>query len=381
MLPLHPQPKPDEILSSWMVRLAFANGFPLHTFYDKLLGYKAPIWNRDIDRHPADALLSLLARHSGHAAPALRPLALNHYQGILFESLPVIGNAMWILPVGIFHRIRLRAGMQYCPRCLQQETPYYRCSWRLALTTLCAMHRCVMLEHCPACHSPIAYHRLGMGRSKVISEQALALCHHCRYDLREVSETYPVWPEQASMNRYLTTLAQFETLGWQCDLPASPSSIPFFRGLYLLISLISGRHGYRIRAILESSLGIHLSESNPGPHAEFEHRGTLIRLNLLLATFWLIGDWPTRFLSICETAKTTRSRIYQDASVLPYWLATVIDAHLDRRPYLPSNQEICAAGRYIQAESDDVTPQALGRMLGLHRDSTRAAWRIWQSTH
>ncbi|WP_156038866.1 TniQ family protein [Chromobacterium haemolyticum] len=39
MLPMHPQPQPREILSSWMVRQAFANGFMLHTFYDKLLGY------------------------------------------------------------------------------------------------------------------------------------------------------------------------------------------------------------------------------------------------------------------------------------------------------------------------------------------------------
>lgn len=33
MLPIHPQPMSDELLTSWMVRLAFANGFALHTFY------------------------------------------------------------------------------------------------------------------------------------------------------------------------------------------------------------------------------------------------------------------------------------------------------------------------------------------------------------
>lgn len=76
LLPLHPQPRPGEILSSWMVRLAFSNGFPLHTFYDKLLEYRAPIWNRDIDRHPANELLSILARNSGQRKSSLKSLTL-----------------------------------------------------------------------------------------------------------------------------------------------------------------------------------------------------------------------------------------------------------------------------------------------------------------
>lgn len=115
MLPIHSQPRPNEILYSRMVRLAFANGFPLHSFYSALPGYKAPIWNRDTDRHPSPALLETLSRFTDQLLPDLQALTLSAYDGILLKQLPAIGDAFWIPPVGVFHRTRKRTGIQYCP--------------------------------------------------------------------------------------------------------------------------------------------------------------------------------------------------------------------------------------------------------------------------
>ncbi len=81
MLPIHPHPKPDEILSCWMVRLAMENGFKLHTFYAQILQYKEPIWNRDVDRHPKQNLIQILACATGHSAELLYGMSLRAYGG------------------------------------------------------------------------------------------------------------------------------------------------------------------------------------------------------------------------------------------------------------------------------------------------------------
>jgi hypothetical protein len=57
LLPIHPQLQPDELLSSWIVALARANWFKVHSFCIRLGGNQNTIWNRDVDRmapeHPS----------------------------------------------------------------------------------------------------------------------------------------------------------------------------------------------------------------------------------------------------------------------------------------------------------------------------------------
>lgn len=379
MLPLHPQVRPNEILSSWMVRLAFANGFPLHTFYANLLGYKAPIWNRDTDRHPAQALLDVLIRHTDQSSATLQTLTLNAYNGILFEQLPLIGTAPWILPVGVFHRTRRRAGMQFCPVCLQLDTvPYYRRTWRLALYAMCEYHQCVMQEHCPSCHAPVAYHRHGIGRRKTIPEQPLRLCHYCGFDLSRTHPIYLNWPDARSWLLFGAIISLFEQGAWYCGQLTPPCGVPFFQGFHSLVSVINGRYGHRLRQHLGKTFGLTIGSDHPAQHLEFEHLSAQERLKLLLAATWLLDDWPNRFVELCIQTRFTRSRMAEDLHSLPFWLACVIDEYLDCRPYIPSDHEIIAAGNYLHAHEQPVSSSTLGQLLGLSRDMAGAAWHLWQ---
>lgn len=380
ILPLHPQPQPDEILSSWMVRLAFANGFPLHTFYANLLGYKAPIWNRDTDRHPATALLDVLSRCTGQIPATLQTLTLGAYDGILFEQLPLIGNASWVLPVGVFHRTRRRAGMQFCPICLQLDiTPYYRRHWRLALYAMCEHHQCVMQEYCPSCNTPVAYHRHGIGRRKAIPEQALRLCHLCGFDLRRTRPVYLDWPDGYSWLLFGATISFFEQGAWDCGRLTPACGVPFFQGFHTLVTVINGRHGHQLRQLLGKTFGMTIGTDHPASrHIEFENLNAFERLKLLLAATWLLDDWPNRFIALCSEAKFTRSRMAENVHNLPFWLANVVDEYLDCRPYIPNEHEIIAAGHYLDTHEQPVSPSALSQLLGLSRDIADAAWRLWQ---
>lgn len=199
-----------------MVRLAFSNGYPLHTFYSSLLGCKEAIWNRDIDRRCASTILQVLSDHTDQSVIVLESMTLGAYDGVLFENLPKIGNAPWVIPVGIFHRIRRRRGMQFCPLCLRGDSmPYYRRAWRLALYAMCEQHHCIMQEYCPNCRAPIAYHRHGIGRRRTAPEVVfLNFCHACGYDLRCSNPVYLDWSDEASWKSYIDLLAGFESGAW-----------------------------------------------------------------------------------------------------------------------------------------------------------------------
>ncbi|AUH52522.1 hypothetical protein CXB49_17845 [Chromobacterium sp. ATCC 53434] len=377
MLPIHPQPRPGEILSSWMVRLAFTNGFMLHTFYDKLLGYHTPIWSRDTDRDPPLQLLTLLARHTGHSVAELQTLTLLSHQGQLFEK-PVTGHWSWVRPVGVYHRERKRPGMQFCPLCLAQSpVTYYHLKWRLALYVICEHHQCMMEECCPSCHAPIAFHRHGIGRRKMVDDESLRLCSHCHFDLASMSPHHYPWPDRPSWQRLRHLIAAIEHDSWECGPRTPPCSLPFFIGVRALISVLSGRNGWQLRKHLGDALGVEIPWYPPGQHDEFEYQPPTARLILLLAIAWLLEDWPTRFLSLCTQAHFTRSRLAERVEQLPFWLASVADTHLDRRRYLPNAAETRSAGRYLQAHGLEVTPRALVNLLGLTPDCMQLVWKHW----
>ena len=156
-----------------MTRLALENQFPLHTFYNKLLQFKGEIWNRDIDRFARPELFALLEEHTHQPLHVPRALSLQYYEGILFEELREGGIAPWLIPLGVYHRLRKRAGIQYCPLCLaEDDVPYFRRRWRLAFYIACGKHHCQMESGCSLCGSPIAYHRLGVGQPFGVEDAA-----------------------------------------------------------------------------------------------------------------------------------------------------------------------------------------------------------------
>ena len=60
LLPAHPHPLADELLTSWFARLAYGQGLKVQTLNRLLFGSDRQLWNRDIDRlSPAWLVLAL----------------------------------------------------------------------------------------------------------------------------------------------------------------------------------------------------------------------------------------------------------------------------------------------------------------------------------
>lgn len=379
ILPMHPHPQQGEIFSSWLVRLAFANGFTLHTFYNKVLGYKGSIWNRDADRHPSDTFLDILSRSTGLTVNEIKHLTLCSYEGILFEKLTMIGNAPWIMPLGIFHRQHRRTGMQFCPLCLKMDAvPFYRKKWRLAFYAACDRHQCVMHECCPSCKSPVAYHRHGVGRNRDVFETSIYLCHNCQFDFRDAPLQYMHWPDAKSWQLLMFTLTFFEQGAWDVFELPTPCGVSFFMGLHILEGLIRGRHGERLREALSEKIGYEFKIKMASTETELELYSAEERLELILICFWLLDSWPKRFVDLCAETGLTRSRMSEAYVEIPFWLTKVVNEHLDRRPYILSAEEIFTAGEMLRSQGTVGSAKALGKILGVSRDRAIKAAIIWR---
>lgn len=174
LLPWRPRPEPDELLSSWLARVARGNSGKLHTFCHAVWP-GLQIWNRDIDAVAPALLLAELGRRTGVDASRIDQTTLRSLEGVLFEDLQVVGPTQWVRPLGVFHRTRRRGGQQWCPLCLAaDQEPYYRRRWRLAIASTCPCHGLVLADTCHDCGAPAVPHR---GEDP--------MCHLCKADRRD----------------------------------------------------------------------------------------------------------------------------------------------------------------------------------------------------
>lgn len=164
--PVSVDPLPDELLSSWIHRLALANGITPRSFAD-ILGSRDGMWSPRLDLRLLHHAATLLANQTGVAHEAISAMALTDdaWRPLL---LPLRENA----------RRDRSTWMQYCPLCLaNDDAPYFRKEWRLASHISCFVHGCGLRDRCPACRSGIASFDLG----ELVPQH---FCARCGFDLR-----------------------------------------------------------------------------------------------------------------------------------------------------------------------------------------------------
>lgn len=160
-LPFRPSLQTDEILTSWIARLALRNGYALQPFLAEWCGVKrADDWDIDLER--PGFLLEKLSALSGVPRSNLETACLDD-------------DALWVMPLGHAFRSRYRFGMQACPECLASQVAYLRKVWRYAWWLVCPMHLRLMVDSCQ-CGAPIVPLRQ---RAHIGRESRLWLCHAC----------------------------------------------------------------------------------------------------------------------------------------------------------------------------------------------------------
>jgi hypothetical protein len=206
------------------------------------------------------------------------------------------GTAQWINSVGVFHRIRRRHGLQFCPECLALQPVYLR-AWRLSFVTHCPVHGRRLLDACPHCDAPVVPHRQFPGR---------ALCHVCHRPL--------LLPDHASRSAsrpsFLETLCLSTLASGRATVgDVAVTSRDFFFGLRTLAS-IYGRVAWRKDDALPSDF-------EPMERARISMRSRMF--DLLTPA---LRDWPDRFLAGAEDLRMTRQSFAR--TYPPVWLQDAV---------------------------------------------------------
>ncbi len=167
VLPVHPPPQPLESMTSYITRLAEANG--LQSIHElgalaggiRLKNLKSPDYPA-----PVSPDLARLAR-----VPTARWLDMT-----FFHLVQRFGRSMHPVALHKFLAGSIAPALRYCSLCLAEHTPAsYSLLWRFLVLPGCSEHAVHLLDQCGHCGSPLALLRC---------IPQITTCPTCQGDLR-----------------------------------------------------------------------------------------------------------------------------------------------------------------------------------------------------
>lgn len=277
----------DELLSSFLIRNAHAHGTTPYSF----LSYYWPgkqVWNRDLDRTTDQAWLNELEALVGVPAEQLEASTLLPFRRILGSALRN-GDTPLLLSVSVFHRTRLRHGLQYCPTCFAEGHHWFRRIWRLGFVFVCPEHGSALVDACPACGSPVVPHRS--------LRLDLSRCHQCGTCLGSNARTKLPSSGVLEWQRWLLGVSLNTATGAG---PFDPQET--FTSVRSLLSILTIR---RVHSAIREALHLPVAPT-PESRLQFEHaRATEREVLMETLTAWL-SDWPSTFRLGASAARLTQ---------------------------------------------------------------------------
>lgn len=227
--PVEVRPAPGELLSSWLHRVAHANGVPPR-YFGAVLGAAGEAWSAQLDRHLPEAVRRILLDNTSICPEELDGLCLGHSQ------LSVLRLRLWTKAAET--STAQSCWLQFCPTCLREdEVPYFRRSWTLATRLSCFRHGCRLRDRCPSCGQGLAPFR----QTRLVPQQHCAFC-----DAPLAKPTGPASPGARRLERLIDDLLRLDSAGRALDdrkslaarlmrypVPVGPttSTIPFLSHL------------------------------------------------------------------------------------------------------------------------------------------------------
>ncbi len=331
--PAHPRPLPDELLSSWIVRIAEANGIKLYTLTLGLFGDRLTPWHRDIDRLAPKWLLKQICAKTGVGYWDAYRTTLTGYRTSLYPRRQISGQLRWILPISTFGLDRHGYGQQFCPECLAQDaSPYFRRCWRVGFFTFCPTHGCMLLDACHACGAPVAVHRRDIGRD-LAESKGLAYCQKCGADYRTAfRQNAPAADDQEHLIHRELLHAVKESSNGQ-----SPYNLGFFAVLHQLCKVLgSAANGGQLFRWIEAQLALTASTLAPPRRATFESRRIHERHALVAFALWLLCDLAQRLTAAWREKAVRFNHLLKDLDQPPRWYADVCTTL--KRPMSPARR-------------------------------------------
>ncbi|MFZ6776997.1 TniQ family protein [Undibacterium sp. Ji83W] len=364
--PLRILPLDDELLSSYLRRVALNHGISLRELLLVVRELKQFTIEPDIDRAPNSVFIQYLADKTGCSVAAIEGMTLKKYEGKVFKSLPRVGWGNLLLPAPGNLRSKVKTGLPFCSECLKTDPiPYFRTQWRLAFCTICPKHKMILNDHCAECGMPVIgsfYENFG-GRSETSAVQ----CYHCGFDLAQTEGMKYSSNPHCDVSLLEKLLQDFED-GYLLTLDTGPHnySFHFFEGWRQIVSLlIRPRTGKRLIQAMKSE-GIDFDENLTIQfRPPFENMPLRCRHQAVCMSLTLTEDWPERFTRICRDAGLSESTVLIDQPYLPYWFYRAVRESLCRFRYRTNRDEIANIRDHLQDRDVQLSKNIVKKTIGI----------------
>jgi len=177
---IEPKAYSSETLSSWLIRMAFANGTDPKSFALSVFKQDS-IWYKDLDRYLPKNLKLQLSKLVSLSKDEITSLTLEPLISdlALYPKDNPYKKWHYILPIGLKGFIKTN-GAYFCPHCfLNKTTTYLKQEWRLSWNVTCPLHKTLLLLRCQKCNTIFSPHKLSY------LQPSIYLCSSCGFDLRE----------------------------------------------------------------------------------------------------------------------------------------------------------------------------------------------------
>lgn len=328
--PIRYKPYPDELLTSWLVRLAWGHGLKVQTFCNLIFGGRHQVWNRDVDRMAPDWLVHELADRTGTPREVAYGTTLRAYEGVIYPKFRASGSLPWIQTLMMYHRRRKGYGVQFCPGCLaEDEAPYYRKAWRVSFNTMCTRHRVMLHDRCPWCSAPVMFHRMEMGRGSVFEVGSMGDCHACGGSFVD-APCEAVWG-------YDSLALDFHAGLCRALAGQGGASIDFdlLRVMHQLARLMLSRYKtVTLRQYVCRTLGVNDQIETKG-RTFIETLPLTNRHHLVQLVAWLMVDMSTRLEGAWRAKALRYNHMEKDFEGAPDWYSAISERFMNWRNRLP----------------------------------------------
>lgn len=201
-----------------------------------------------------------------------------------------------INPYACRKRIRPAFGVGFCPRCLT-EAIYHRLNWTPVASTVCLVHKCLLVTQCPQCNKRVSV-------DEVVRKQ----CNKCKADLSQ-AQVHSVADDTVGMmsQRFLQfwlTVAPKPTLTEGHTLPDNPPMVMYRLLDGLCSSLIACWADWPNLPVplagLPESIPENITPAQVLPPASSYH--------LYRTAFQAILDWPQGFYHFLDAYRQRNSK-------------------------------------------------------------------------
>jgi len=344
-----PLPLEDEILSSWIVRTAYAHKTHPHTFTNQYLNYRHhSFFLTESDITLDEDMIKTIEEKSHHKID-IHSLMLKTYSGYIQESIYENNPTIFF------------THQKYCPICLREDkVPYFRKKWRVVFYNVCHKHQCRLYEHCPECKTKLDISKMFENKLPYTH------CHHCGFELKK-GRKLPINKKHISSLNYQNKI--FKTIE---DGYIQLGEIPVYSFLFFEVFsklskliLLNSKHRFIDKHPLFSL--VKNAEQNKINHPIFKKIDAKAQSALFGLIMYIFEDFSRNLEAYIQANKLTYYDLTTKVHDIPYWYEKAVNAIIPQ--YLPhsltvTKEEVEYAKKYLISIGKVVNKVNLTLLLG-----------------